>query len=141
MRRNRRGSELIEFAFAMPVLCTLLFGILEYGTLFNQMLVLQGAARDGARWAATPGIPFDEAIDEARGGVIRALELHGITCGDAEQAAGTCTINAEIELINGYSAIMVDSRLRYNPIAGDLLPTPDDLQATSVFILINQPVP
>jgi len=59
------GAELIEFALLMPLLMAMLLGIIEYGMMFSRMLSVQSATRDAARWAATPGIPMDEAPAEA----------------------------------------------------------------------------
>jgi len=50
--RDARGSELIEFAFALPVLIFVLFGILDMGFCFRNYEVLTNAAREGARLKA-----------------------------------------------------------------------------------------
>jgi hypothetical protein len=50
--RNERGASLIEFALVCPLLVLLLFGIVDFGTVFGEYLELRSAAREGARLAA-----------------------------------------------------------------------------------------
>src|SRR2546421_10045949 len=55
-RRNRvrdeRGQTMAEFAVVLPILVVLLFGIVQFGILFNNYVTLTDAARAGARAAA-----------------------------------------------------------------------------------------
>ncbi len=55
MRRRRdprrRGAAVVEFAVVLPLLLTVLFGIIEYGWVFMVRQTLQTAAREGARLA------------------------------------------------------------------------------------------
>ena len=54
--RNRfsreEGVAAVEFALILPVLALLLFGTLEFGRVWSQYQLYQGAAREGARCAA-----------------------------------------------------------------------------------------
>lgn len=50
--RNKKGQSMVEMALVLPVLMLLLFGILEFGRVFNEYLVVTAAAREGARSAA-----------------------------------------------------------------------------------------
>lgn len=50
-----RGAELIEFAIVTPLLLLLVFGIADFGLMFQRYEVLTNAAREGARVAALPG--------------------------------------------------------------------------------------
>jgi Flp pilus assembly protein TadG len=54
-RRSRReeGQTMVEFALIMPVLCLVIFGIIQFGILYNDYLSLTDATRIGARKAAT----------------------------------------------------------------------------------------
>jgi len=49
-----RGAELIEFAIVTPLLLLLVFGIADFGLMFQRYEVLTNAAREGARVAALP---------------------------------------------------------------------------------------
>lgn len=41
-----------EFAVVLPILCVLLFGIIQFGILYNNYVTVTDAARAGARKAA-----------------------------------------------------------------------------------------
>ena len=47
--RGERGAELIEFAFVLPILLLVAFGIIDFGFLFKEYEVVTNAAREGAR--------------------------------------------------------------------------------------------
>lgn len=66
-RASERGAAAVEFALILPILLTLVFGIIEFGWAFGQQVSLGNAAREAARtmaihWAE-PGAE-SEAIDE-----------------------------------------------------------------------------
>jgi Flp pilus assembly protein TadG len=50
--RDERGQTMTEFAIVLPVLCLLLFGVIQFGILFNNYVTLTDAVRAGARKAA-----------------------------------------------------------------------------------------
>jgi len=50
--RNAKGQTMAEFAIVLPVLCLVLFGIFQFGILFNNYVTLTDAVRAGARTAA-----------------------------------------------------------------------------------------
>ena len=67
---REEGVAAVEFALILPVLALMLFGILEFGRVWSQYQVFQGAAREGARCAAVQATEFDNceiqpAIDHA----------------------------------------------------------------------------
>lgn len=49
---NNRGQSIVEFALVLPVLVLILCGMMEFGRVFNEALVVTAAAREGARAAA-----------------------------------------------------------------------------------------
>jgi hypothetical protein len=51
-RRRVRGQGLVEFALVVPVMTTMLLGLLEFGTAFNHQLTIGYAVREGARIGA-----------------------------------------------------------------------------------------
>lgn len=62
------GVAAVEFAIILPVLALLLFGVLEFGRVWSQYQVFQGAAREGARCAAvasTSDCLVQDEIDQA----------------------------------------------------------------------------
>ena len=56
--RRQRGAVAVEFALIMPVLLLILVGTLEFGRVWSQLQVFQGAAREGARCAAVKAAGF-----------------------------------------------------------------------------------
>lgn len=49
---NRRGQAMVELALVLPLFLLLVFGMLEFGNVLNEYLVVTAAAREGARAAA-----------------------------------------------------------------------------------------
>lgn len=50
--RNDDGATLVEFAIVAPVFFLIIFGILEFGLMYRDLLTTQDAVNDGARAAA-----------------------------------------------------------------------------------------
>ena len=44
---------MVEFALVIPILCVVLFGVIQFGILYKNYVTLTDAARVGARKAAT----------------------------------------------------------------------------------------
>lgn len=59
MIRNERGQTMVEFALVVPILCVVLFGILQFGALYNDYVTVTDAARVGARRAAVSRLASD----------------------------------------------------------------------------------
>lgn len=55
----RRGQAFAEFALTLPILLLLVFGIIEFARLFQTWVVLQSAARAGARAASIGMINYE----------------------------------------------------------------------------------
>lgn len=76
MRRPRlpddEGAVAVEAAIILPVLCLLVFGIIEFGMLFRANLSFSQAARSGARTAvALPRTPYADPSQQAVAGSLR----------------------------------------------------------------------
>lgn len=50
--KSSDGQTMVEFALVLPLLAMLLFGVIQFGILFNNYLDLTDATRAGARKAA-----------------------------------------------------------------------------------------
>jgi Flp pilus assembly protein TadG len=58
MRRlNERGAVAAEFALLLPVLLTILFGIIEFGMIMYGREVVTNASREGARAGIVQRVP------------------------------------------------------------------------------------
>ena len=63
--RDCKGQALVEMALVLPILLMLLFGIIEFGRVFNAYLVTSQASREGAR-AAAVGSADADVVQSAR---------------------------------------------------------------------------
>lgn len=53
LRRSRdRGAAAVELALVMPLLLLIIFGIVDFGRMYNTQITLTQAAREGARAAS-----------------------------------------------------------------------------------------
>ena len=50
--RNEEGQAVVELALVLPLMLLLLFGIVQFGTVFRDYIALTDATRVGARQAA-----------------------------------------------------------------------------------------
>jgi Flp pilus assembly protein TadG len=64
---RRAGTVTVEAALVLPLLLTLLFGIIEFGFIFKDLMLLHQGAREGARVAAVGAI-VDNVISRAEEG-------------------------------------------------------------------------
>jgi Flp pilus assembly protein TadG len=58
--RLDRGAVAVEFALLLPVLLLIIVGTIEFGRVYSQVQVYNGAAREGARCAAVMASGFAE---------------------------------------------------------------------------------
>jgi Flp pilus assembly protein TadG len=98
--KNERGQTTTEFAIVLPVLCLLLFGIIQFGILFNNYVTLTDAVRAGARKAAvsrqiTGTSPQQACIDQVKSSA-SDLDLSKLqaTCTSTWQPASDVTVTA-----------------------------------------------
>jgi Flp pilus assembly protein TadG len=100
--RSERGSELIEFALAAPVLILLLAGIFDFGMMFRTYEAVTNAAREGARVGVLPG--YAPADVQARvGAYLTASGLTGtytVTVVNLPVATGAGTFTARSVDVN-----------------------------------------
>ena len=50
--KNERGQAMTEFALILPILLVLLFGVIQFGVIFNNYVALTDAARAASRKGA-----------------------------------------------------------------------------------------
>lgn len=51
-RKHHKGQALVEIALVLPIILLLIFGIIEFGRIFNAYIIVYNASREGARYAA-----------------------------------------------------------------------------------------
>ena len=76
--RRRSGTELLELGLvAFPILLTMVFGTIEFGTYFYVEHNLQAAAREGARaGVVAPADQRDDAVTAAINRVFEGTSLN-----------------------------------------------------------------
>lgn len=126
---NERGASAVEFALVAPLLFLLLFGIIEFGFIFNRWITITHAAREGVRLMSV-GVPANDALypnGDAQTRAERAAPLltssddnppgdNEVTCIGSEPAAGevqmTCYANYHLALYVFQSTVDLDSTAR-----------------------------
>lgn len=86
MRRNRddRGAAAVEFALILPLLVLLLFGVIQFGLVFAQVLSLNSGARQGARLGVVPGTNCAGVISATKS----AAETVALSASDVQVTVG-----------------------------------------------------
>jgi len=77
-KMNERGAVAAEFALLLPVLLTILFGIIEFGFIMYGREVVTNAAREGARFGivATAPKPAAGAIEAISNGYLTGTGIN-----------------------------------------------------------------
>ncbi len=92
---DQKGAAAIEFAFILPVLVMLLFGIIEFGIILYDKAMITNASREGARAGilfepdVTTYEEFKQNIDDA---VNKYCSGHLITFGEDSTTHDITTI-------------------------------------------------
>lgn len=91
LRRDERGSAVVDFVLVMIILVPLFLGILQVALVLHVRNTLTAAASDGARYGATRGHSPSDAIDHTRQQIAGALSgrFTQQLSADVEDVAGT----------------------------------------------------
>lgn len=77
-RQNHdRGAAMVEFALVLPILLMLVFGIVEFGRLYNIETSINAAAREGARVMALESGP--DSVNIATEAAASAAEPYALS--------------------------------------------------------------
>lgn len=123
-RRQRRGSNALEFALVTPVLVVLLGGITEWGWFFASEMLLLHSVKEGARRGAAVALADGPGTKAAA----RVREAAAATMlGSA--AASAMTINTSTATSSGVTILTVTAELPYTSLTS-LVPTPPKLRGS-----------
>lgn len=108
--RRRRGVAIVEFAVVLPLLLTVLFGIIEYGWVFLIRQTLQTAAREGCRVAvlASSTSPYTDVITRVAdvmtptGVSTYQLQMTHATAGDPTESVVLSVPFADVSLLGAF---------------------------------------
>lgn len=106
LTRGNRGQSLIEFAFILPVLLLVLFGITEFGRAILTVNILTSAAREGCRKAVVTAPNIDEVTDKvtevcrAAGVTPTSITVNGPDIDDPDRRV-TVVVRADFQVVTG----------------------------------------
>jgi Flp pilus assembly protein TadG len=93
---DERGVVAVEFALVLPLLVTLVFGIVQFGLALNTKLTLTHAAREGAR-AAVVGSDVKTAVKDAATGIgLKTSDIDVVEC-DEDEVGEQAEVEASTE--------------------------------------------
>ena len=120
--RDERGAVLVEFALIAPILILLVAGTIQFGIMYSQYQVLQGAAREGARCASVQATDFsscdvqDEVQDAALNYELSEAPQQDVACTDSTRGQNV-TVSWDQQIDTGVLGTLVP-------------PLPDTITAT-----------
>lgn len=123
-KKNNRGQALVETALVLPIILLILLGIIDFGLMFNNYLVVSNASREGARTAAVGAT--DSEITSLVANVAATLDVSKITV----------TITPSQSLRKKGDEVVVTVDYDYNmitPIISSIIPGPLHLSSRSVM--------
>ncbi len=100
--RRARAAAIVEFAVVLPLLLTILFGIIEYGYVFMVRLTVEHAAREGCRVASlSTSTPADVTarVASAMAGLPYTLST---TTGVCQETVTITVPYADVSLTGGF---------------------------------------
>ena len=124
---RQRGTAMVEFAIALPLLLFLILATFEFGRMISQYNILTKAVRDGARYAASAA-----AVAGGTTGLvnitsgIQSTVTNLVTTGTADGSGnpllpGPAPTVSVTDDGNGY--VLISASYTYQPIIGASLPT------------------
>lgn len=98
--RRKRAAAVVEFAVVLPLLLTILFGIIEYGYVFMVRQSLQTAAREGCRVAVLQTSNNEDIVKRVKEVLRPALgdKAYSVTIDHANPEAGKLVETIEVQI-------------------------------------------
>lgn len=108
-RSRSRAAAIVEFAVVLPLLLTILFGIIEYGWVFMVRQTLQTAAREGCRVAVlqTSTEPYTASLNRvsqvmAPTGLSFTVNMSHATPGNPVETVEVSVPYNDVSLMGGF---------------------------------------
>lgn len=119
-----KGQSMVETALVLPIVILLLMGIIDFGLLFNNYLVVANASREGARNAA---VGYND------------VQIQGLVAGASstlDQSRLTTTVYPSESLRKKGEEVSVtveyDNSL-FTPVISSIIPNPVHLKVKTVM--------
>jgi Flp pilus assembly protein TadG len=92
---SQNGAAMVEFAIVLPLLLTLIFGMIEFSLMLYDKAMITNASREGARTGIVYSFPTPIPVADIDQKVTDYLQNHLISLGGAStwttSISGTCT--------------------------------------------------
>lgn len=94
--RKDGGAAAVETALVLPILLLIVFGLIDFGRMFNAQITLNEAAREGAR-AVALDVAWEDRVDTAAQGLggLAALDPTVESCGSPPGADEDAVVRLE----------------------------------------------
>lgn len=96
--KREQGQALVEFAMVLPILVLLVVGMMQFGLLFHEYLLVNHAAREGAR-VATLGGSDAEIVAAVNTAAASASDTTIVPSARVRGAQVTITVTKQVALI------------------------------------------
>ena len=110
---REHGQAMVEFVIVLPILCVLLFGIVQFGITFNHYLTLTDSVRAGARKAAVSrevSDPVGAAVAQVRASASDLKQSNlSVTVSSSWAPGGDVTVTAKYPYSINIMGIVVHS--------------------------------
>lgn len=106
--RKEDGQSTVEFALVLPILLMLIFGMMDFGWLFYNKVMINNASREGARYAIVhcDDVGYDESQTVAH--VKNYVPAATVTIPSDPNAADiTVTVKQNVNVLTGVSQVFL----------------------------------
>ncbi len=108
----RRGAATVEFALLLPFLVTLLLGVWEVGRMIEVNQVLDNAAREGARLAASG----QGTNDQAKQATLDYLQCNGLPTQNAAVTVTNLTSGSDASAATQLDQLQVQVSIPFSDV-------------------------
>lgn len=113
--RKEDGQSTVEFALVLPILLLLIFGMMDFGWLFYNKVMVNNASREGARYAVINcgTIGYGDA-HETTIAYVESLLPGAVVTVEPTPISGdqiTVTVNKEIRVLTGITSVFLGNTI------------------------------
>lgn len=123
LRRDQRGTAVVEFALVSPILFLLVFGILDFGRALNYYNHLTQLVGQGARAAAVNRCPSGGAIGVSCTSIQNQLETT-YASGGLQNGVKVCITNASPPPAGQPVTVKATYKFSFVPLIGTVVGSP-----------------
>ena len=100
IRRDERGTAVIEMAFALPILLLFVYGIFQFGVILQANAGIQHALGEGARYATLYPKPADDLIVSKMSNTVFGLDIGTFSTPTVTTPATTACTGCRLLTVN-----------------------------------------